>query len=384
MKRKLISALSIVMILAMISSSCGKSEETKKRKVIKKTENTEDTEEEDEDGETDPFEETGPDQDRGTDGDLSAGNNQSMELDPDRILFTYEYSNAAWGQQSSINVILGDGRIYTFSRNMTLFFFDSNTDYDADKALINTVRLLTKLEPMGRIDQTYLEDMYLAASQVDPDSPITRTQVMYDAGQTTLYYWDENGNKVCCISDGDYKYTINDPHIPDVEYLWEHRYKYVETLADYKKFDIFPSTCMPIQTMNCGYVVLPNGSSGKYVFSNYEAFLKAAEEWHIEEPDFGIDDMTPYQDMPVFVQFDIFPSLGYQRSYDAMVMEDDMYFFLPSDDCCDPDPNQPAPQAMDGFVTVAIYPSMTLDPDLDVLLTSDGTAWEKYVCETDS
>ena len=94
------------------------------------------------------------------------------------------------------------------------------------------------------------------------------------------------------------------------------------------------------------------------------------------ELDLTDDDF--YLSLPVFVQFDLFSTMGHDRSYDGLIIEDDVYYFRPSDDCSDPDPDDMVPEALDGFVTIAIYPSDNLDPELAGLKTIDGTEWEKY------
>ena len=46
-----------------------------------------------------------------------------------------------------------------------------------------------------------------------------------------------------------------------------------------------------------------------------------------------------------------------------------------ADSCKDPDPDQMVGEAMDGYVTVALFP-MGPDQDLSVLVTEGGVPWK--------
>ncbi|HAU50394.1 MAG TPA: hypothetical protein DCW43_01310, partial [Clostridiales bacterium] len=55
--------------------------------------------------------------------------------DPDRILFTYEYRNNAWGYQYSVYVILGDGRCYYHSLKAGDFTVPEFSKEDIDSVI---------------------------------------------------------------------------------------------------------------------------------------------------------------------------------------------------------------------------------------------------------
>lgn len=224
MNRRIISILTIIVILCSMLAGCRKSEKARKRRSTRKTRITSVTTDPEDESETEDG--LGFDTEEDSDPETATDKmtSQDIQFDPDRVLFTYEYNNCAWVRQSEITLIMGDGRLYVFSNDIPSSL-GSGADYNT---ILNTnIEEITKTNASAHIDKSYLMDMYLAASQVDPNAPQTAEHVMCDYGQNSLYYWDENGNKVLCICDGDMRYTIDDPHIADVEYFWNNRFKYI-------------------------------------------------------------------------------------------------------------------------------------------------------------
>ena len=370
MNRRVISAFAAVVLTAGVTCGCNKKEDKSGKISIKMTEADSQTETEAE-----------PSSDSTTKGNSASDTSfddadpePDIQIDPDRILFTFEYNNYAWGAQSDIMAVMGDGRIYSFSNLPTKM--NNNVDYDT-RIVNHVTELAANFEPKGQFESGFLDELYSYASKVDPNANYTEKHEMCDYGQNTLYYWDENGNKVILINTGDVRYIIDDLNVPPIEALWGDWQSHIKDSKQYQDVKLFTDSEMPIKCWQCGYIELPQGSSGKYVFKNYEEFSKAAEEWGLDVPDLGIADDEFLLNQPVFVQFEIFNSIGHFRDYTGFVVADDEYFFLKSSKCSDPLPDQSVGQAMDGFVTVGVYPEKIDLPSHGGLKTNDGGYWEQ-------
>ena len=367
MNRRLICYVAVLTILAGTVCGCQK-----KKNVEGKVSKPEIPVASDSDEDSDEL----PSETSGSGSDVDGASSKNVELDPDRILFTYEYSNMAWGYQSRVIVIMGDGRYYETSNPLLRSSSGAQADYDS--RLIAQIRTITQAQAAFRINNDYLMELYTVASQVDPNASKTSRHAMCDYGQYNIFYWDEEGNKVLCASKGDVEYTINDPNAQLVEQMWDNLDDHAEDLNGNGSLRVYIDPSAPIKTVHCGYIELPDGSSGKYVFKNYADFLKAAEEWGLNLDELNITDDAIYLDQPVFVQFDLFNTMGYNRNYVALATDGEKYFFIESDECSDPGPDDVVPQALDGFVTVGIYPSNDKNQDLSALKTFDGSLWELY------
>ena len=143
--------------------------------------------------------------------------NQSV-VDADRILFTHEYRNQAWGYQYTVYVIYGDGRVYYYS-------LDPNPGFSKDD--IDSVIDLSKDQPSFTFDQEFINELYEYARNFDPNAKESKKHSAYDAGQTSLYYWDEDMNKVMLLSEGDYRYEFEDPNFEKIKTLWSNRYRFM-------------------------------------------------------------------------------------------------------------------------------------------------------------
>ena len=142
--------------------------------------------------------------------------------DPDRILFTYEYRNNAWGYQYSVYVILGDGRCYYHSLKAGDFTVPEFSKEDIDSVIDLSSDMISFY-----YDQDFINELYKRARDFDPNAPKTEKHSAYDAGQNSLYYWDEDMNKVLLLSEGDYRYTFDDPNFDVIQKLWETRYAHM-------------------------------------------------------------------------------------------------------------------------------------------------------------
>ncbi|MBO4687618.1 MAG: hypothetical protein J5636_03825 [Clostridiales bacterium] len=372
MKHRILCILLASAMSASILAGCSKTEETKKKtKKVKKT--TEQTEESEEDPSENPG--NGLPEDPSDPG--RAGYDSVSDLPSDRVLFTFERMNMAWGYSSYTIAVMADGRIYIFDNHQVV-----NTHgepYDFESALRFRLDCYKQVEPAGTVDQEWLQRMYEVASQVDPDAPVTAENVMDDYGQEALYYWDENGERVRLFETGDMTYTIDDPYARQSEMMWEEIDTHVTIDSDYQSLTIYTNQEMAMETYHCGYVDLPAGSTGKYFFLNFEEFKKAAEVWRLDidaiEGDLVANDYM--QSVPVFVQFDLFSTMGYTREYDALVIDGDMLYLMPSDTCTDPGSGDTVGQAMDGFVTIFLYTG-ELDVSQQSVPGIAGLDWEKY------
>ncbi|MBR5973615.1 MAG: hypothetical protein IK020_00360 [Clostridiales bacterium] len=372
MKHRILCILLASAMAASMMAGCSKSEETKKKtKKVKKT--TAQMEESEEDPSVDPgngLPEDPSDPSRSGYGSVS-------DLPADRVLFTFERSNCAWGYSSYTIAIMADGRVYIFDNHQVV-----NTHgepYDFVSSLRFRLDCYKQVEPAGSVDEEWLQRMYELGSQVDPDAPFTQESAMCDYGQEALYYWDEKGDRVRLFEVGDWTYTIDDAYAQKSEMMWEEIDKHVTVNPDYQDLNIYTNMEMPMETYHCGYVDLPDGSSGKYFFENYEEFRKVAEEWHLDmqtiEEDLFANEYL--QARPVFVQFDLFSTMGYTREYDALVIDNGTLYLMPSDTCTDPDSGDTVGQAMDGYVTIFLY-SGELDITNPSVPGIGGQNWEKY------
>ena len=343
---------------------CKNQEETKKNSKKRTTKTTTETEY------TDPSDESDLEPGNGTEPDAST-DQDTGELSPDRIVFTYARVNYAWGQMNNVFAVMGDGRVYAWSNLPTTWSVSNGLDNQG--MMLEIAEYISKIPPMATMDMDYLLKLYVAASKVDPNAEVDKKHMMCDYGQEILTYWDEDKKPFEVINNGDVKYTIDDPNIATIEDLWETFADHLESKESFDYISFHTKKTTPMTTWNCGYVDLPDGEMN-YVFPNYKAFLKKAEEWHLDVPDMGIGDEN-ILNWPVFVKFDLFSTMGHTRDYDAVVREEEKVFLIASDSCTDPDPDQVVGQAMDGYVTVVLVP-MGPDQDLSRFVTEEETPWK--------
>ncbi len=142
--------------------------------------------------------------------------------DADRILFTYEYINCAWGFQYTVYVIYGDGRCYYYSLDRGDY-----TPPEFSKEDIGSVIDLSSDMVSFNYDQDFINELYQHARDFDPNAPKTEKHSAYDAGQNKLFYWDEDMNKVLLLNQGDSQYTFDDPNFDIIQKLWETRYAHM-------------------------------------------------------------------------------------------------------------------------------------------------------------
>ena len=374
---KVISILMTLAVSASMACACNKSEETKKRKSRNKKE-TEPVVTCDGGTQTTPT--TTVDGGSESTPDVTGFSGDYKE-DPEKVLFTYEHTNYAWGYHSSLILVMGDGKVYSLSDNLLSSYDPSDNSGQLEEKL----DIITRFEPFCTLNADYLRELVEAASRVDPDSTYTEEFMMDDYGQAILYYWNENNEKVMCSNDGDVRYHFDDPDCGLVEDLWNRRDDNAIANPSFAHTALYLYTAydLPLETVHCGYVELPQGDCGRYVFENYEVFSKFCEENHIDMAAFTAFDDDSFRQFPILVQFDLFSTMGHERSYDALVIEDNAYYFLPSENCTDPDPDSSVDEAMDGFVTVCIFPDLG-DRLADEILAKDGEKWEIRTAGTET
>ncbi|MBP5491488.1 MAG: hypothetical protein J6Y08_01450 [Clostridiales bacterium] len=301
--------------------------------------------------------------------------------DPDQVILSSEYYNYAWGESAIIKVVMGDGRVYAFTNKITALNRQNTTD--REKSLRAKIELLNRIDAQvtAKDIKDYREELmriYEEASQVDPNAPQTDESYMRDFGVKSLYYWNEEGERVLCYRYGDISTTIDDQHVSNMmEFLTEDSvWGDILLYGGMSCMDLYSKIDMPIETYHCGYVELPQDSTGRYLFRNYNDFKVFADENHLD-----ISDMDIFQvledDYPIFVQFDIVSSTGYNRNYDGWVMDHNTCYFVPGKDYSDPKPGSVVGQAMDGFVTICVFTG-TVDLSVNTYTDVDGQYWQVY------
>jgi hypothetical protein len=139
----------------------------------------------------------------------------AAELSPDKVVFVSRYSNMAWGYQHRTMLVMGDGRVYSFDYNFSMY-------PDGDVTEEEIVKLLKDAKKDAVLDKDYLLEMYEHALQVDKNAEFTTEYVMCDYGQDTLYFVKDDGSLVKCACSGDTRYIIKDEHAQKVEKLWDN------------------------------------------------------------------------------------------------------------------------------------------------------------------
>lgn len=368
MKRRGISILLAAALLVGMTGGCRKKETSKETTdtVIESTTSAELAEEKESENDLNSDAETTEESTEET-----SGKDGTIELDPDAIIFTFEHTNMAWGFQSYVTLILGDGRIYTVSDYW-------NVRNDKVETINSIKRHVVQTEPVSFLDMEHLLDLYYAASKFDPNCTFTKESAACDMGSYKLNFWKEDGTIVTCMQYGDWRYVYDDPNAAIISKLWHEADLHITIGKRYQRFSMRVDASR-MTTLHCGYVSLPDGSSGKYIFENYAEFAKAAEAWDLDLSQVVLwdGDNEKLKDYPIFVQFDLFDTLGHERDYDAFLIADDTYRFLRSENCKDPAPDESVAEAMDGFVSIYLY-TTKIDWDKDVLQTEDGGTWEKY------
>lgn len=146
-----------------------------------------------------------------------------------RVLFTQEYNNYAWGRQSEIMAILEDGSFYLIKNE----FREVSGKIDEGYLLI----LLANLEDLGneetllKLEDDYLSKLVTLADAIDPDAEVTCKHVQYDSGQTAVYYWTEDGQRIRCLEYGDTEYSIDDPDAELFKEMWKEIYTHLESIS---------------------------------------------------------------------------------------------------------------------------------------------------------
>lgn len=296
----------------------------------------------------------------------------SNPMDPDRVFLTSEFHNYAWGAQETYQIVLGDGRMYNIDGVIL------PVDGSKEKGLKRKVEILKTMEPFAVIDADYLQLLYENASRIDPEAKCETKPRARDAGQRGLFYWAEDGTKIRCFETGDTEYIIDDSYATNTSKLWEEIRFHMNKGAGSSDLKILNEPNAP-ETIHCGYINLEEGDSGKYLFESYGAFDIQAAKWGVELSQFEWLKTIPDDDLAkkwFFVQLDIVPSSGYQRDYDAFVIDGKVHSFHPSKDWKDPDPGSVVLTMMDGFMTIYII-SRPKDVSLPYeALSEDGTSWK--------
>lgn len=122
----------------------------------------------------------------------------------DFVLFSYSYSNMAWGFQSSKVFYLNNGDVYVFDNAPGT----ANDQNGRDAA----VRYLKEYaEPAYNIKTKDLRDLYDICKKVDPDVKTERKHTACDMGAYMFKFYDpETNGELLIIETGDATLTTND------------------------------------------------------------------------------------------------------------------------------------------------------------------------------
>jgi len=205
MKNQIISGILAVSVLAGVTSCSGTVKDNGKDEAPTAAVTTAAAEDRSEDME----ETAGQDDISVTDDAASAGGSSSdagtgftvpPELtEDDDILFTYSYSNMAWGFTHVVTLVTRSGDLYTSEDWIGL---------DPEIALLY---LKTYAKPNGHLDPEKIADLYEACLEISPDAKTSEVQTAYDMGNYVLNFRNqETGEEITVFKRGDFKLETED------------------------------------------------------------------------------------------------------------------------------------------------------------------------------
>lgn len=344
-----------------MASGCKQQDKKIRTRTPKTTEETE---------ETDGTEET--EGTSGTDTGKIDPPKGDFEVDPEEPLFIMTNSNWAWGFGMYHMVVMGNGDVYSFSSSCHLY--PNITSYDED--LEHKLDHMKQIGPEFTLDSDYLQSLFDAAYAIDPNAEYDYENIMCDYGQhkIELVQTDKAANGVLVYEYGDNELTIDDENAAKFNDLYENFGDHLTEVSN-TTYSIY-TTEHPIISYNCGYI---SNGEGKYIFPDPEEFFKAVDQLGLDRSQFTVFEESCYEGYPVFMEITNVSTLGYSLLDDAFLALDNSDFrFLPSEDNYTPDPDEPACEAMDGFVSVFCYPSYV---DIDAVVNDDSNSWQYFEFE---
>lgn len=149
-----------------------------------------------------------------------------------RVLFTEEYNNFAWGQQTHIMAIFEDGSVFLIGDGFYKQTGKLGEDgYDYLSVLLSNLEGLEKDGTNVKVEDDYLSKLLLLAEAIDPDASFSEKHARSDYGQKAVYYWTEDGNRIRCCERGDIDYILDDPDSELFEQMWDEIAGYFEPIS---------------------------------------------------------------------------------------------------------------------------------------------------------
>ena len=149
-----------------------------------------------------------------------------------RVLFTEEYNNFAWGQQTHIMAIYEDGSVFLIGDEYYKETGKLGEDgYDYLSVLLANLESLEKDGTDVKVEDDYLSRLLLLAEAIDPDASFSMKHARSDYGQKAVYYWTEDGTRVRCYEKGDNDYIIDDPDAELFGQMWEEITGHFEAIS---------------------------------------------------------------------------------------------------------------------------------------------------------
>jgi len=149
-----------------------------------------------------------------------------------RVLFTEEYNNFAWGQQTHIMAIFEDGSVFLIGDGFYKETGKLGEDgYDYLSVLLSNLEGLEKDAADVKVKDDYLSKLLLLAEAIDPDASFSEKHARSDYGQKAVYYWTEDGNRIRCCERGDIDYILDDPDSELFEQMWDEIAGYFEPIS---------------------------------------------------------------------------------------------------------------------------------------------------------
>jgi hypothetical protein len=129
----------------------------------------------------------------------------------DYVVFSYEYSNMAWGFQSYKELFLNDGSVYYF-RNAP------GTAGDKKGRELAVTYLRKYAEPTYYLKVDDLRELYESCKKVDPNVETGRKNSGNDMGSYSFTFYDpETSNEIKIFCYGDWTMTTDDQALLDAQ-----------------------------------------------------------------------------------------------------------------------------------------------------------------------
>ena len=279
--------------------------------------------------------------------DISSSLEESVTMPQTAEIFLIDrYVNHAWGYVDKGLFMDTSGAVYAFNFGMQIYH---NTSDEHMLEKFNIIRDNT--EPVMKIDNDTLIELYTLGAQIDPESKFNSKDVAMDAGSKTISFRDlDTGRMIVCIEDGDCRGILDDNCAMEFLKLYEKTLQGIS--SEYIEPLVYTAEDIRLNSAECDTKM-----SGKY-------FLSSDEQLHIlaEQSDTSIDDMLgDYADYEqeryvYFVEFNSAPA-------NAVIRTGGSYKLSHTDGS--------------GFCNVAAYPRTSGTFTGDSIPCADGGEWQR-------